>query len=210
MDLSHTIIPKSDQLNADDLIAGPITITVTEVTLADTPEQPVIVRYENEQGRPYKPCKSMRRVLIHAWGKDGRQWPGRSMSLFCDPDVQFGGQKVGGIRISHLSHIDGSLQIMLTTTRSKRKAYRVEPMPQPQPAAKSRKRAAAPQPEWYPEEKFVADLPRMLAAIESGRSTVEKIVAHLEKTAPLTDEQKARLAPDQAETDQAETDDVIF
>jgi hypothetical protein len=29
------------------------------------------------------------------------------MTLYCDPEVQFGGMKVGGIRISHMSDIDG-------------------------------------------------------------------------------------------------------
>lgn len=31
MDLSKTIIPKSDQLNADDLISGPKTIKIRDV-----------------------------------------------------------------------------------------------------------------------------------------------------------------------------------
>ena len=57
-DMTDTIIPKSDQLNADQLLAGPITITVTEVTIA-AGEQPVTIHYANENGRPYKPGKSM-------------------------------------------------------------------------------------------------------------------------------------------------------
>ena len=89
MDLSHTIVPKSDQLNADDLIAGNITITVTDIKASDSPDQPVIIHYENDNGRPYKPCKSMRRVLIQAWGANGKQWIGKSMTLYRDPDVKF-------------------------------------------------------------------------------------------------------------------------
>src|SRR5690625_6686577 len=77
MDLSHTIVPKSDQLNADDLIAGNITIKVTDIKASDSPDQPVIIHYENDNGRPYKPCKSMRRVLIQAWGANGKQWIGK-------------------------------------------------------------------------------------------------------------------------------------
>jgi hypothetical protein len=42
MNLENTIIPKSDQLNADDLIGGPRTITITGVK-AGTPEQPVTI-----------------------------------------------------------------------------------------------------------------------------------------------------------------------
>lgn len=119
-DLRHTIIPKSDQLNADQLIGGPMTITVTDVRLTGNKEQPVIVHYEGEEGRPYKPCLSMRRVIIFAWGENGADWIGRSMTLYNQLDVKFGGQEVGGIRISHLSHIERDIDLSLTTTRGKK------------------------------------------------------------------------------------------
>jgi len=122
--LLSTIEPKSDQLNADDLISGPITVTVSDVIAGVTPEQPVQLLIEGR--RPYRPCKSMRRVLIAAWGDQGKDWVGRSMTLFCDPSVKFGGVAVGGIRISHLSDIDNGLTLMLTTTRSKRAKYTVK------------------------------------------------------------------------------------
>lgn len=125
--LRDTITPKSDQLNADDLIAGPITVTIQSVKRGSSPEQPVDLEIDGER-QPYKPCKSMRRVLIGAWGDDGRQWVGRSMTLYCDPEVKFGGVKVGGIRISHMSHIKGTMSMMLTTTRSKRSEYVVHPL----------------------------------------------------------------------------------
>lgn len=119
-DLRHTIIPKSDQLNADQLLGGPMTITVTDVRLGSGDEQPVIIHYEGENGRPYKPCKSMRRVLVFAWGTNGAKWIGRSMTLYNQMDVKFGGQEVGGIRISHLSHIERDIDLSLTTTRGKK------------------------------------------------------------------------------------------
>jgi hypothetical protein len=62
----------------------------------------------------------MRKVLIFAWGDDGHQWVGRSMTLFNDPEVKWAGVKVGGIRISHLSDIDGDIQVSITTTRGKK------------------------------------------------------------------------------------------
>lgn len=120
VNLGDTIVPKSDQLNADDLLVGPITVTVTGVRRGDK-EQPVSIDIAGQ--RPYKPCKSMRRVLITAWGDDGRSWIGRSMTLYCDPNVMFGGVKVGGIRISHLSHIEGVLNLNLTATRGKKTPF---------------------------------------------------------------------------------------
>jgi hypothetical protein len=128
-DLSMTIAPKSDQINADDLIAGPITITVTRVSAdPSAPEQPVSINFEGDSGKPYKPCKSMRRVLVAVWGKDGAAYPGRSMTLYRDADVQFGGIKVGGIRISHMSDIAAPITMALTATRANRKPYTVKPL----------------------------------------------------------------------------------
>lgn len=134
-DLRSTIIPKSDQLNAEQLLGGPITVTVTDVRLGSGEEQPVIVHYEGEDGRPYKPCKTMRKVLIHAWGADGRAWIGRSMILYNDPAVRFGGEDVGGIRISHLSDIERDVRVSLTSTRGKKAKYEIRRLAQQQSGA---------------------------------------------------------------------------
>lgn len=179
--LRDTITPKSDQINADDLQGTSKTITVTSVK-AGTPDQPVTINYEGDNGRPYKPCKSMRRVLIHAWGEDGRKWVGQSMTLYCDPEVKFGGVKVGGIRISHLTGLDRKLDLSLTVTKAKRAPYTVEPLKIEQPA-----------PSAYPPEQFDEKLPAMRDAIEAGKMTPEQVIAHCEKTGQLTDEQKQAI-----------------
>ena len=126
-DMTPTIVPKSDQLNSDDLIAGPITIKVTKVAIK-TGEQPVSIFYEGDNGQPYKCCKSMARVLVSAWGADSKQYVGRSMTLYRDPTVKWAGMEVGGIRISHLSDIEESMTMALTMTRSNRKPFTVRPL----------------------------------------------------------------------------------
>lgn len=128
-DLSQTIAPRSDQLNSDDLIGGPRTITITKVSACpDSAEQPIAVSFEGDGGKPYKPCKSMRRVLVQAWGADGAAFVGRRLTLYRDPKVKFGGMEVGGIRISHMSHIDREMVMALTETRAKRTPYKVRPL----------------------------------------------------------------------------------
>lgn len=117
--LNDTIVPKSDQLNADQLIGGPITITVTGVRRGNS-EQPITIHYQGENGRPYKPCLTMRKVLIFAWGEDGEAWIGKSMTLYNLRTVKWGGVEVGGIRISHMSHIDGDIKLSLAVTRGKK------------------------------------------------------------------------------------------
>ncbi|HLS01491.1 MAG TPA: hypothetical protein VK054_05845 [Beutenbergiaceae bacterium] len=133
LDISRSIEPRSDQQNYDDYVAGPKTVTVEKVTKG-TNEQPVEIHLVEYPGRPYKPAKSMRRVLVQAWGADASQYAGRRLTLYGDPEVRFGGQQVGGIRISHLSHLDGPLTLSLTVTRGKRAAYKVDPLPDDAPA----------------------------------------------------------------------------
>lgn len=128
-DLTRTIAPKSDQLNADDLIGRTLTIKVTRVSLLTEADQPVAINFEGDNGKPYKPCKSMRRVLVTLWGGDGNAFAGRRMTLFRDDTVMFGGAPVGGIRISHMSDIEGDKRIMLTATRASRKPFLVKPLP---------------------------------------------------------------------------------
>lgn len=130
--LRATIIPKSDQLNADQLVGEPMTVTVTDVRVTSSDDQPVVIHYEGENGRPYKPCKTMRKVLIFAWGEDGRQWIGRSMRLYHDPSVRFGGSEVGGIRISHMTEIEKEIRVNLTATKGKKALHTIEPLRIPQ------------------------------------------------------------------------------
>ncbi len=124
--LQDTIVPKSDQLNSDDLITGPITVTVEAVKRSNSPEQPIDIYITGH--RPFRPCKSMRRVLISVWGDKGSEWIGKSMTLYRDPAVKYGGVEVGGIRISHVSGIDEEIKLALTTTRAKRSLYKVMPL----------------------------------------------------------------------------------
>ena len=191
VNVGATIAPKSDQLNADDLIAGPITVRIVSVTHGNA-ESPIRVNIEGRM--PYYPCKSMRRVLVAAWGEDGAPYAGRYMTLYRDPEVKYGGIKVGGIRISHLSDIGADMYMALTVTRGKRAEYTVQRLNIQAPAAKAAKPKAAPVADGYPADQFEADLPRMHAAIASGRSTFAQVIAHAEKTGPLSDEQKHRIA----------------
>lgn len=135
IDLRGTIKPKSDQLNADDLIGGPITIRITGVTVGEG-EQPVAISYEGDGGKPYKPGKSMRRVLVNLWGPDGAVYVGRSLTLYRDEEVVFGGVAVGGIRISHMSHLQRETTMALTATKAKRKPFTVRPLAIEKPADK--------------------------------------------------------------------------
>ena len=161
--LKNTIEPKSDQLNYDDLLTGPITVTVVSVKRSTSQDQPIDIHIDGH--RPYRPCKSMRRVLISAWGDKGADWIGKSMTLYGDPSVKFGGIAVGGIRISHLSDIDSpEISFMLTTSRSKKAGYMVKRLD---------KRSI---PADYPEDEFDKNAPAWVASVKSGKTTVPRII----------------------------------
>ena len=128
LDIHHTIAPKTDQLNADALLGRSITILVTDVTLREQPEQPVAIHFDGDDGKPYLPCKTMRRVLVNVWGADAKKYIGRKMTLYRDDKVMFGGTAVGGIRISHISGIERPVTMALAVTRASRKPYTVQPL----------------------------------------------------------------------------------
>jgi hypothetical protein len=129
VDMSKFIAARSDQLNADDLIDGPRTVTITKVTAQpDAAEQPVSIHYEGGEGRPWKPCKTMRRILVGVWGKDASKYVGRSLTLYRDPTVAFGGLQVGGIRVSHMSDIAEDKTVALLVTRGRKAPFKIKPL----------------------------------------------------------------------------------
>jgi hypothetical protein len=77
------------------------------------------------------------RILVTAWGKEGDAYVGRRMTLYRDAEVKWAGQEVGGIRVSHLSHITKPIKLALTETRGKKVTHIVKPLadePRPAPA----------------------------------------------------------------------------
>lgn len=123
MDISKTIVSKSDQLNADDLIGGAIKVQVKKVTKGPA-DQPVIIHISGGY-QPFKPSKTARRVLASQWGTETDEWLGRWMELYRDESVKWAGEEVGGIRVSGLSHIDKAATLSLATSRGKKANQRV-------------------------------------------------------------------------------------
>lgn len=175
VDLSDTILSKSDQLNADDLLVSPITIRITSVNKTETGEQRVSINYEGDNGKPFKPCKSMIRVLVSIWGQNGNDYVGKSLTLFRDPSVKFGGQAVGGVRISHASDIEKDTSILLPVTRAKRAPYQIKKL--------------VTQSATYPDDKFEAEKEKIEKSISTGKATPEKIIAYMSRAAVLTQQQ---------------------
>lgn len=177
MDISNTTEPKSDQQNYDDYIGGPKTVTISEVKKGSA-EQPVELHLAEYPGRPYRPGKSMRRVLVTCWGAEASAYVGRQMTLYGDPNVKFGGQAVGGIRIAALSHLAEPKSVSLTVTRGKREPFVVQPLADPSPHLAALKAAST-----------LADLKSAFdAAVAAGAGSYPEVQQ-------LKDKRKQELGP---------------
>lgn len=127
MDITESLAPTSDQLDAIELVSGPRTFTIANVSKGSA-DQPVQVHLA-EFPRVWRPSKGMRRVLAAGWGTDASKWVGRRVTLFFDPDVTFGKSRTGGTRIAAMSHLDKPLSIPLLIKRGESKPFHVEPLP---------------------------------------------------------------------------------
>lgn len=125
MDITDSLAPASDQLDAIEL-TSPRTFRIKGV-IAGSAEQPVQIQLEDFP-RVWRPSKSMRRVLAACWGTDASVYAGRSVRLYCDPNVMFGKDKVGGTRIESLTHIDKPVSVPLLISRGKSAVFTVQPL----------------------------------------------------------------------------------
>jgi hypothetical protein len=123
-----TTEPRSDQWNADDFVGGPRTFTIAGVKVGAA-EQKYDIELVEGEGRVWRPPVTVLRLLVAGWGDDATQWVGRRVTLYRDPEISFGRDKVGGIRLSHMSDIAKPLSIMLTATRGKRSNHTIDPLP---------------------------------------------------------------------------------
>jgi hypothetical protein len=123
-----TIEKKTDQLNYEDFLGGVTRIVTIAGVTAGTKEQQYDIAIEGDK-RVWRPAVTVLKLLVAAWSDEAALWAGRSAELYGDPDVTFGRDKVGGIRVSRLSHIDAPVTANLTETRGKRRLHTVDPLP---------------------------------------------------------------------------------
>ena len=127
-----TAEPRSDQWNADDFIQGARTFAIAGVK-EGTAEQKYDIVLEGSD-RVWRPPLTVLRILLKAWGDEASSWVGHRATLYRDDSIRFGPNEVGGIRVSHLSHIDSPIRVNLSEKRGSRKVHTVQPLA----AAKSR------------------------------------------------------------------------
>jgi hypothetical protein len=124
-----TIKKKTDQLNYEDFLGG-VTKTVTITGYRELNGEQDCELSIAEDKRYWRPPVTVVKQLTALWGDESDDWIGRRVTLAGDPDVMFGGQKVGGIRLTHMSNIGNKpVSMSLTVTRGKKRTFTVQPLP---------------------------------------------------------------------------------
>lgn len=126
-DFLKTTEAKSDQFNAIDFPDGPRAFQIEGVSVNLSQEQPVSIKFAGED-RVWRPCKTTRRILIEIWG-DPAGFAGRSVELYCDQTVQYGGKATGGIRITRMSHIKSDRSVLVKKSRTQVATVVIGPLP---------------------------------------------------------------------------------
>lgn len=129
LDITPFIEAESDRITSDDLIAGPASYTVARVEgRSEQDGKKRLVIHLQGASKPFIPCKGMVRLLGHLWGADLSQWVGRGLTLYRDPDVRFGKDMTGGVRICAVSDIERPATVPIRTSQKSVKAYKVDPL----------------------------------------------------------------------------------
>src|SRR5699024_5455058 len=87
------------------------------------------------EDRVWRPPLTVLRLLMAAWGDEADVWKGRQVTLYRDASVKFGPDDVGGIRVSHMSHLPGNKPFSATVTvkRGRRAPIKVQPLTEAAP-----------------------------------------------------------------------------
>jgi len=132
MDISQALVAKSDQLNASDLTGAPIVATIAAVHVVKGATKPVTIDLVGMDGRPWKPSKGMLRVIARAWGTESDVWVGRAVKLTNNPEVIYAGERVGGVEVVAMSHIEAPFTEPVRISQKKVKQHTVTVLAEPQ------------------------------------------------------------------------------
>lgn len=184
MNIREFVKIKSDRLNYEDFIMGPQDFTIARLgKKIDQGNPRLLMFFEGREETPYWASKGMLKCLsnVDGWGEsEFSEWVGRKVRLFGEPTVVYAGKEMGGIQISHISHIEKEFTTKITLRRGLRVDFTIYPLIEEALPA-------------YCPQKFKTNLPAWQSAIESGAATAEKIIAKLETVGTLTEEQKKQI-----------------
>lgn len=173
MNMRAAIAPRSDVMNAEDLLTGERTFTITAAKVDMSKERTVSIWFaEFPEGRPFQPSKTVSRIFAKLWGEEESEYVGHKVTLYRDETVKWAGQPVGGIRVRAMSHIGKkAVSITLAESQNKRAPWTILPLaddaPTSPPLTETDVRRAALQAEWK------SATPERKAAIEAEAASLD-------------------------------------
>ena len=177
MNIREFVKIKSDRLNFEDFIMGSQEFTISKLgRKVDQGNVRLLMIFEGRESTPYWVPKGMVKCLSNpeGWGEsEFSEWIGRKVRLFGEPTVVYAGKELGGIRISHISHIAAPYSTKITERRGVRIDYVISPLEEVM----------------YPVDRFNTNLPAWRAAIAAGKATAENVIAKVQQSGKLTAEQ---------------------
>lgn len=181
MNIREFIKIKSDRLNYEDFIMGSQDFTIAKLgRKTENGQSRLLIFFEGREDTPFWASKGMVKCLSspEGWGESQfSEWIGRRMRLFGEPSIMYAGKELGGVRISHISHINQAYSTKITERRGVRIDYVISPLVEA----------------LYPAGKFTDNLPAWRAAISAGKLTADQVISKAEQNGKLTDEQKAAI-----------------
>jgi hypothetical protein len=134
LDIASTLTGASTELTADDLIGGPRLLRITRLEMSDDKKRPLSIFYNGDEGRPWRPCLMMRRVLVGCFGTNSDDFIGQTVEVYRDNSVTYGAkgeglQQVGGVRLKRAS-IKERMSFNIQAKRGQKIPYIVNPIPQ--------------------------------------------------------------------------------
>lgn len=182
IDLTPHTQAESDTIVAADLATGPKTILITNVIVISKDKKGIEIHYEGMDGKPYRPCKSMLRVLCELWEtKNGEDFIGRGITLYREPNCLFKGEVTPGIRICAMSHIPKAVTVLVPEKRGKANKYEIAPLTPWPPVAAA------------PEDRLSATLKNIAKASEEGLTDAEGKLGDAERDGRLTSDQVKQI-----------------
>lgn len=134
-----TAPPRSDQLNGDDFSGGrSATVTIADVKEGSTDLALYDINLVEVERRVWRPPLTILRLLMAMWGDEAADWVGRKVTLYRDDTVKVGKEVMGGIRVSHASHLptgDKPFAVRITSTRGRKAPFTILPLAEDAPTS---------------------------------------------------------------------------
>lgn len=126
VDISDTLLVKSDRICADDLLAGDLIITVTKADkFTEDTKKRIKIWNDVFPDKCYIPTTGMARAIAMKWGKDSDNWIGKQLQLYREPTVIYAQKEVGGVEVRNMSHIPESFTFMLKVSKYKSRPHTI-------------------------------------------------------------------------------------